>query len=49
MVFPPQRNVDIEGIDLFNRNFVHAGVFSKEIGAIAGQLETMRNIGVYDR
>ena len=35
------------GIDLFNRNFVHAGVFSKEIGAIAGQLETMRNIGVY--
>ena len=35
------------GIDLFNRNFVHVGVFSKEIGAIAGQLEAMRNIGVY--
>ena len=35
------------GIDLFNRNFVHAGVFSKEIGAIAGQLEAMRNIGDY--
>ena len=35
------------GIDLFNRNFVHVGVFSKEIGAIAGQLEAMRNIGDY--
>ena len=35
------------GIDLFNRDFVHAGVFSKEIGAIAGQLEAMSNIGVY--
>lgn len=35
------------GIDLFNRDFVHAGVFSKEIGAIAGQLEAMRNIGDY--
>ena len=35
------------GIDLFNRNFVHAGVFSKEIGVIAGQLEAMRNIGDY--
>ena len=35
------------GIDLFNRDFVHAGVFSKEIGAIAGQLEAMSNIGDY--
>lgn len=35
------------GIDLFNRDFVYAGVFSKEIGAIAGQLEAMRNIGDY--
>ena len=35
------------GIDLFNRDFVHAGVFSKEIGVIAGQLEAMRNIGDY--
>ncbi|NLL37343.1 MAG: HEPN domain-containing protein [Fretibacterium sp.] len=35
------------GIDLFHKNFVHAGIFPSEIGKIVGQLEWLRNMGDY--
>ena len=37
------------GVDLFNRDFIHTGVFPKQIGTIYGRLEYTRNVGDYSK